>query len=119
MGHVESSFETVLITWSQRVTETERQTGRERRTHRQRQKRGETEGERGRQTRETDSRERGTGGTPRSLPCSCSVQEGEAAVQHCEEAVHPEEFVAIADYSATDETQVAVRIRSACVDSAC
>ncbi|XP_036094000.1 protein arginine N-methyltransferase 2 isoform X2 [Rousettus aegyptiacus] len=33
-------------------------------------------------------------------------QEGEAAVQHCEEAVHPEEFVAIADYSATDETQL-------------
>lgn len=28
-------------------------------------------------------------------------------MQHCEEAVHPEEFVAIADYSATDETQVA------------
>ncbi|XP_054569609.1 protein arginine N-methyltransferase 2 isoform X2 [Eptesicus fuscus] len=37
-------------------------------------------------------------------------QRGEEPVEHCEqhlpEGVHPEEFVAIADYSATDETQL-------------
>ncbi|XP_057552811.1 protein arginine N-methyltransferase 2 isoform X5 [Hippopotamus amphibius kiboko] len=53
---------------------------------------------------------KGTMATPGDCPRS-ELQEGEdAAVQgeeeHLQGGVHPEEFVAIADYSATDETQL-------------
>ena len=49
--------------------------------------------------------------SPPFLPCF--EQEGEDPAVQGEEgklqgSVHPEEFVAIADYSATDETQVAM-----------
>ena len=48
---------------------------------------------------------------------ACSKQEEEDPTTQAEEeclqgAVHPEEFVAIADYSATDETQVALWVYS-------
>ena len=53
--------------------------------------------------------------SPPFLPCSDQEEEDpttQAEEEHLQGAVHPEEFVAIADYSATDETQVAMWVYS-------
>lgn len=71
----------------------------------------EADGERGRERK-------GEGRLPPSPAfLACSEQEEEDPTTQAEEeclegAVHPEEFVAIADYSATDETQVAMWVYS-------
>lgn len=56
------------------------------------------------------------------ISCSflCFEQEGEGLMEcggqeHLQESAHPEEFVAIADYSATDQTQVTRRTCSRAV----
>ena len=53
--------------------------------------------------------------SPPFLPCSEQEEEDpatQAEEEHLQGAVYPEEFVAIADYSATDETQVAMWVYS-------